>query len=142
MSNISMRLIISILQFIPNLGIDWNRCSFPFLGGTIKSYLINSRAVLLNFIDTDLFERTGKAISNFSETLPAHQSDLAQEITKDPYNFNPLTLDQKYDEKDLKDALINNVSKLLIEMGSGFAYMGREYSLPSIEDIENELKEK
>ncbi len=88
-----------------------------------------SRAVLLNLIDTDLYERTGKAISNFSETLPAPQSDLAQEITKDSYNFNFLTLDKKYDEKDLKDALINNVSKFLIEMGSGFAYMGREYRI-------------
>ncbi len=88
-----------------------------------------SRAVLLNFVDTDLYERQGKAISNFSTVLPAPQSDLAQEITKDPYNFNFLTLDKKYDEKDLKDALINNVSKFLIEMGSGFAYMGREYRI-------------
>jgi len=88
-----------------------------------------SRAVLLNFIDTDLYERQGKAISNFSSVLPAPQSDLAQEITKDPYNFNFLSLDKKYDEKDLKDALVNNVSKFLIEMGSGFAYMGREYRI-------------
>ncbi len=88
-----------------------------------------SRAVLLNFVDTDLYERQGKAITNFSAVLPTPQSDLAQEITKDPYNFNFLTLDKKYDEKDLKDALINNVSKFLIEMGSGFAYMGREYRI-------------
>ena len=88
-----------------------------------------SRAVLLNFVDTDLYERQGKAISNFCAVLPAPQSDLAQELTKDPYNFNFLTLDEKYDEKDLKDALVNNVSKFLIEMGSGFAYMGREYRI-------------
>ncbi len=88
-----------------------------------------SRAVLLNFIDTDLYERSGKAVSNFTETLPAIQSDLAQELTKDPYNFNFLTLDKKYNEKDLKKALIDNVSKFLIEMGKGFAYMGREYRL-------------
>ena len=88
-----------------------------------------SRAVLLNFVDTDLYERQGKAISNFSTVLPAPQSDLAQEITKDPYNFNFLTLDKKYDEKDLKDALVSNVSKFLIEMGSGFAYLGREYRI-------------
>lgn len=88
-----------------------------------------SRAVLLNFIDTDLYERSGKAISNFTETLPEPQSDLAREITKDPYNFNFLTLDKKYNEKDLKDALVSNVSKFLIEMGKGFAYMGREYRL-------------
>ena len=88
-----------------------------------------SRAVLLNFIDTDLYERSGKAISNFTATLPEPQSDLAREITKDPYNFNFLTLDKKFNEKDLKDALISNVSKFLIEMGKGFAYMGREYRL-------------
>lgn len=88
-----------------------------------------SRAVLLNFVDTDLYERSGKAVSNFTETLPAIQSDLAQELTKDPYNFNFLTLDKKYNEKDLKKALIDNVSKFLIEMGKGFAYMGREYRL-------------
>lgn len=64
-----------------------------------------SRAVLLNFLDTDLFERQGKAITNFSQTLPAIQSDLAQEITKDPYKFDFITLTQSYNEKELKDAL-------------------------------------
>ena len=88
-----------------------------------------SRAVLLNFVDTDLYERSGKAITNFSETLPIPQSDLAQEITKDPYNFNFLTLDTKYDEKDLKDAMVENVSRFLIELGTGFAFMGREYRI-------------
>ena len=54
-----------------------------------------SRSVLLNFLSTDLYERQGKAISNFSLTLPAEQSDLAQEITKDPYNFDFLTLQER-----------------------------------------------
>ena len=51
-----------------------------------------SRAMLLNFLDTDLYERQGKAITNFDMTLPERDSDLAQEITKDPYNFDFLTL--------------------------------------------------
>ena len=55
-----------------------------------------SRAVLLNFLDTDLYERQGKAITNFKATLPAVQSDLAQEITKDPYKFDFITLTQSY----------------------------------------------
>ena len=59
-----------------------------------------SRAVLLNFLDTDLYERQGKAVTNFTETLPMVQSDLAQAITKDPYNFDFLTIREKYDEKD------------------------------------------
>ena len=66
-----------------------------------------SRAVLLNFFDTDLYERQGKAITNFSQTLPAVESDLAQAITRDPYNFDFLTIREKYDEKELKDALMD-----------------------------------
>ena len=88
-----------------------------------------SRAVLLNFLDTDLYERQGKAITNFSTTLPAIQSDLAQQITKDPYNFDFLTITEKYNEKELKDALIQNIEKFLLELGRGFAYMGREFRL-------------
>lgn len=85
-----------------------------------------SRNVLLNFLDTDLYNRQGKAITNFTNTLPAIQSDLAQEITKDPYNFDFLTMHERYNEKELKDALIDKVNNFLIELGTGFAYMGRE----------------
>ena len=88
-----------------------------------------SRAVLLNFLDTDLYERKGKAITNFSKVLPAVQSDLAQEMTKDPYNFDFLALRANYDEKELKDALTGNIQKLLMELGNGFAFVGREYRL-------------
>lgn len=85
-----------------------------------------SRDVLLNFLGTDLYERQGKAITNFKDTLPVEQGDLAQAITKDPYNFDFLTLREKYDEKELKDALIEKVNNFLMELGTGFAYMGRE----------------
>lgn len=95
-----------------------------------------SRAVLLNFLSTNLYERQGKAITNFKETLPELDSDLAQQITKDPYNFNFLSMTNDYREKELKDALINNVEKFLLELGRGFAYMGREYRI----DIEGEEK--
>lgn len=97
----------------------------------VKETLENnwSRAVLLNFLDTDLYERKGKAISNFSRALPDAQSDLAIEMTKDPYNFDFLTIRADYDEKELKDALMNNVQKLLLELGKGFAFVGREYRL-------------
>ena len=60
-----------------------------------------SRAMLLNFLDTDLYERQGKAITNFDMTLPERDSDLAQEITKDPYNFDFLTLTDRYNEKEM-----------------------------------------
>ena len=88
-----------------------------------------SRAMLLNFLDTDLYDRQGKAVTNFQITLPAVQSDLAQAITKDPYNFDFLTLTEQYNEKELKDALLNNISRFLHELGNGFSFVGREYRL-------------
>ncbi len=66
-----------------------------------------SRAVLLNWLSTDLYERQGKAITNFNTRLPEPQGDLAQEITKDPYNFDFLSMREGYNEKELKDALEN-----------------------------------
>lgn len=85
-----------------------------------------SRAVLLNFLDTDLYERAGKAITNFANTLPAADGDLAQAITRDPYNFDFITIREKHDEKELKDALMDNIEKFLLELGNGFAFIGRE----------------
>ena len=82
-----------------------------------------SRAVLLNFLDTDLYERQGKAISNFQGVLPASEGELAQQITRDPYNFDFLTLREDYDEKELKDALMDNIQKFLLELGKGFAFV-------------------
>lgn len=95
-----------------------------------KTYENNwSRAVLLNFIDSNLYEREGKAITNFKNTLPEVQGDLAQALTKDPYNFDFLTLSQRYNEKELKDALMDNITKFLLELGNGFAFVGREVRL-------------
>lgn len=88
-----------------------------------------SRAVLMNFLDTNLFERQGRAISNFKNSLPDPQSGLAQEITKDPYNFDFLSIRNGYDEKELKDALMDNIQRFLLELGTGFAFVGREYRL-------------
>lgn len=88
-----------------------------------------SRAVLMNFLDTNLYEREGKAITNFEKVLPDIGSDLAREITKDPYNFDFLTLRSNYDERELKDALMDNIQKFLLELGKGFAFVGREYRL-------------
>ncbi len=88
-----------------------------------------SRAVLLNFMDTELFERQGRAITNFKDSLPDVQSGLAQEMTKDPYSFDFLTIRKGYDEKELKDALMDNIQNFLLELGTGFAFVGREYRL-------------
>lgn len=88
-----------------------------------------SRNVLLNFLDSDLFDRQGRAITNFKSTLPEVGSDLAQQLTKDPYHFDFLSMSQDYHEKDFKTALIKNIEKFLLELGRGFAYMGREYRI-------------
>ena len=88
-----------------------------------------SRNVLHNFIDSSLYERQGKALSNFKSTLPNVDSDFAQEITKDPYNFAFTGITKPYNERILKDALLNNITKFLTELGTGFAYVGKEYRL-------------
>ena len=87
------------------------------------------RGILLNFLKTDLYERSGKAISNFNSTLPALQSDLAQQITKDPYIFDFFAITENYNERALEDALVANVTKFLVELGTGFAFMGRQYRI-------------
>ena len=88
-----------------------------------------SRSTLLNMLSTDLYERHGKALTNFQRTLPAETSDLAQELTKDPYDFAFTGITGRHNEKLLKDKLLDNITKFLVELGTGFAYVGREYSL-------------
>lgn len=105
---------------------DFNKAIF-YVRKTIANNW--SRAVLENFMDGNLYERHGKAISNFELTLPEEQSDLAQQITKDPYNFDFMTLREKYNEKQMKDALMQNITDFLLELGTGFSFVGREYRI-------------
>lgn len=88
-----------------------------------------SRAVLETWITSNLYEREGKAVTNFQSTLPEPMSDLAKEITKDPYNFAFAGVTGEYNEKLLKDALLKNITEFLVELGTGFAYVGKEYRL-------------
>jgi len=85
-----------------------------------------SRAMLMNFLATDLFQKQGKALNNFDRLLPEMQSDLAKEILKDPYNFDFVTLTEKYRERELEAALSANITKMLLELGKGFAFVGRQ----------------
>lgn len=105
---------------------DRNKALF-YVNACIKNNW--SRAVLMNQISSNLYERQGKAITNFDYTLPAISSDLAKEITKDPYNFDFIEVRDDYDEKELKIALIKNIEQYLLELGTGFAYMGKEYRI-------------
>ena len=98
-----------------------------YVQNTIKNGI--SRNVLIHQIQTNLYGRDGKAITNFEATLPSLQSDLAKEITKDPYNFDFLCLTKGYQEKELENALTDNITKFLLELGSGFAFVGKQYKL-------------
>ena len=88
-----------------------------------------SRDMLLNCMESNLYEREGKALTNFVRTLPDETSELAQELTKDPYNFAFTGITGRYNESKLKEALLNNISQFLLELGSGFAYVGKEFRL-------------
>jgi len=88
-----------------------------------------SRAVLVNQIESKLYQREGKALNNFAQTLPKPQSDLAQQTLKDPYIFDFLHLTKEYTERDLEDALVEHITKFLLELGAGFSFIGRQYHL-------------
>lgn len=88
-----------------------------------------SRNVLLHWLDSDLHKRQGKAITNFKKTLPSPHSDLAQETIKDPYNFDFLTIREKFDEEELEEKLIEHIQRFLIELGHGFSFVGRQYQI-------------
>ncbi|MDE6268527.1 MAG: PDDEXK nuclease domain-containing protein [Muribaculaceae bacterium] len=88
-----------------------------------------SRSVLDHMIDTNIHLRQGKAITNFNLQLPSVTSELAQEMTKDPYIFDFTNLAEPYKERELKEELLNNITKFLLELGEGFAFVGQEYKL-------------
>jgi predicted nuclease of restriction endonuclease-like (RecB) superfamily len=88
-----------------------------------------SRNVLVIHIEAGLHQRQGKAITNFTKALPAPQSDLAQQLLKDPYNFDFLTLSKDADEREVESGLVAQIQKFLLELGTGFAFLGRQYPL-------------
>jgi predicted nuclease of restriction endonuclease-like (RecB) superfamily len=88
-----------------------------------------SRNVLVLQIASRLYQRQGGATTNFQHTLPAPQSDLAQQIIKDPYNFDFLNLTKESQERDLERALMGRIRDFLLELGVGFAFVGSQYRL-------------
>ena len=87
------------------------------------------RGVLMNFLSSDLYERQGAAQTNFSLTLPAPEGDMAQQMLKSPYNFEFLQLKERYNEAELKDALMDKLVQFLLELGKGFSFVGREHRI-------------
>lgn len=88
-----------------------------------------SRDVLSLQIKSNLFQRQGNAITNFSNTLPEPFSDLAQQTLKDPYVFDFLQLSEDYKERDIENQLVNHIKKFLLELGKGFAFVGQQYHI-------------
>ncbi|QIW16605.1 hypothetical protein A4G20_09810 [Pasteurellaceae bacterium RH1A] len=88
-----------------------------------------SRDILATQIKHQLHLREGKAVSNFAQTLPPLVSDLAQQTLKDPYIFDFVSLDEPYRERDVENQLVAYVSKFLLELGKGFAFVGQQYHL-------------
>jgi len=88
-----------------------------------------SRNVLVIQIESKLYERQGKATSNFGRSLPAPQSNLARQLLKDPYNFEFLTVQQDAEERAIEKGLVDHIQRFLLELGAGFAFVGRQYQL-------------
>jgi predicted nuclease of restriction endonuclease-like (RecB) superfamily len=88
-----------------------------------------SRAVLVHQIELDLYGREGQAITNFAETLPPAQSDLAQQVLKDPYVFDFLTLADAARERELERGLVKHLRDFMLKLGVGFAFIGNQYHL-------------
>lgn len=88
-----------------------------------------SRTVLEWQIDQRFHERAGQALGNFAKTLPAPQSELVQQSLKDPYVFDFLTLSEQAVERDIENQLVAQITRFLLELGKGFAFLGRQYPL-------------
>ena len=88
-----------------------------------------SRNVLVMQIESNLYQRQGKAVTNFKDTLPAAQSDLAREIIKSPYNFEFLSIEDQITERKIEKALIDQIRDFMLELGAGFAFVGSQYHL-------------
>jgi predicted nuclease of restriction endonuclease-like (RecB) superfamily len=88
-----------------------------------------SRNVLVHHIESGLYRRVGGAVTNFERALAKPQSDLAQQLIKDPYHFDFLTISQDAQERDLENALVDHIRDFLLELGVGFAFVGSQYHL-------------
>ncbi len=85
-----------------------------------------SRSILIHQMEIGLYRREGHSVNNFALTLPAPQSELAKQTIKDPYIFDFLSMTKDYNERDLESGLVQHVTQFLLELGAGFAYVGRQ----------------
>ncbi len=85
--------------------------------------------MLVHQIESKLYGRQGRALTNFSRTLPAPNADLAQQLLNDPYTFDFLTITEAMQERDLEQGLLTHIRDFLLELGVGFAFVGSQYHL-------------
>jgi predicted nuclease of restriction endonuclease-like (RecB) superfamily len=123
-----------ILQFVPwrHQTVIVSKCNtiqaaLFYLNKVIEGNM--SRAELEHAIEAKLYEHTGKALNNFAVTLPQPQNALASEMIKDPYKLDFISMKGKFDERDLENKLAQNITRFLLELGKGFAYVGRQMEI-------------
>lgn len=85
--------------------------------------------MLIHQIESGLYQREGRSVTNFAVALPKPQSDLAKQTLKDPYIFDFLSMTREYNECDLEKGLIEHITQFLLELGAGFAYIGRQVQI-------------
>ena len=129
--NVIFQLPWGHIKLIINKIKDTSESQF-YINETIENNW--SRDVLALQIKTDLFKRQGKSITNFKNTLPEPFSELAQQTLKDPYIFDFMTMSKPYYEKDIEKQLVSHVTKFLLELGKGFAFVGQQYHLEIAEN--------
>lgn len=124
----------NILMFVPwrHQTVIVSKCdtiqaALFYLNKVVEGNL--SRVELEHVIESQLYERTGKALNNFAVTLPQPQEALASEMLKDPYKLDFISMKGMYDERDLENKLAQNITRFLLELGKGFAYVGRQMEL-------------
>jgi predicted nuclease of restriction endonuclease-like (RecB) superfamily len=103
---------------------SWEEAYF-YLDATVRYNW--ARSVLTIQMETKLYDRQGKSVTNFAQTLPAIQAELAQQTLKDPYIFGFMTLEKEVHELELERRLTQQITKFLLELGAGFAFLGRQY---------------
>jgi len=101
--------------------------AFFYVAKTIQNNW--SRGILLHQIETHLFERQGRSVTNFQCTLPSPQSDRAEETLKDPYIFDFMAMTEKIHERNIENELISHIKEFLLELGSGFSFIGNQYHI-------------
>lgn len=130
------QLLVAQLPWAHNVLLIQKVKDLPTRAWYMQAALANgwSRDILALMIDSRAHERQGRAVTNFADRLPPPQSDLARQTLKDPYIFDFLTLEEPFHERELETGLLRHVERFLLELGQGFAFVGRQYHLEIGED--------